>query len=922
MTLGASVSTPAADRDDRKLRRERYAGVWNILASLFITALTITAMETCSRFVAPVPSPSPVLLLAVCSAAFLGGLPAGVLSAAMCMLYGAYCFAEPGPPLRYTQDHTMRLITLSAAAPAMALLVGALRRRSETAAREISRQQSERRFLMSFDRAAVGMATVSLGGRWMRVNPKLCELLGYECGALLDKSWQETIVTEDTPPIDAQVQQLISGAIDSFQVEARQIRGSDKRIIWTQQTVTLIRDEENRPDHLVLVVSDISDRKSADEARRRAEGAVRRSERQLRQAVIEAPIPMIMHTEDGQIIQVSSAWTELSGYAPSDIPDFQTWLTKAHAQDAAHVDRSIRQLFDAAEGAGFRDREFIVSTKSGEKRIWSFSSSSPGVLEDGRRYMVTMARDVTLRRRAEAALAQSEHRYRSLVSATAQVVWTTSANGDIVDELPTWQEFTGQTYEQYKGQAWLNAVHPEDRQRVSESWRRALRSNSVFEEEFRVRAAADGSWREMLSRGVPVLDVTGRVREWVGTLRDVTERRQAVEQLRRAKDAAEAANHAKDQFLAALSHELRTPLTPVLLSAAALGEDDSLPPSVREDLAIIRRNVDLEARLIDDLLDLTRVARGKLQLDLRPVDVSVCLEAAIDVCCDDARSKGISINVKLPGTPEHLYVRADAARLQQVLWNLLKNAVKFTPVGGTISVVCDTSHTDVVRLDVIDTGIGIAPDALPKIFDAFEQGNTSISKQFGGLGLGLAISKALVDMHGGKLSATSEGVGKGATFTVELPTIPVPQDMHTEIVVPARRDRSDAWRARRLPAVASKPLSILLVEDHDATSRVLSMLLRRLNHRVTTAADLASARQCAQQQQFDLLISDIGLPDGSGLDLMRELREKYKDQLKGICLSGYGMDQDVIQSRAAGFAFHLTKPVDFPKLKATIESVA
>ena len=373
----------------------------------------------------------------------------------------------------------------------------------------------------------------------------------------------------------------------------------------------------------------------------------------------------------------------------------------------------------------------------------------------------------------------------------------------------------------------------------------------------------------------------------------------------RAKEEAEAANRAKDDFLAALSHELRTPLTPVLLTATALENDPSISEDLRQQLSLMRRNVELEARLIDDLLDLTRIARGKLQLHLRVLDPHVCLDAALEVCRDELLSKGLRLTSHRSG--ELRAIHGDPARLQQVFWNIIKNAVKFTPSGGEIRVDA-RGEGDRWRLKVIDTGIGIAPELLPKIFDAFEQGTESINRQFGGLGMGLAISRVLVEMHGGVLAAASDGEGKGATFTIDLPSVDAPID---EPLAP-QNPASDETRA-------SRPLRILLVEDHDATSHVLVLLLRRLHHEVTAAPTIADARKEADRKSFDLLISDLGLPDGSGLDLMRELRAKFN--VTGICLSGYGMDRDVVLSREAGFARHLTKPVDFRSLKATIESV-
>lgn len=385
----------------------------------------------------------------------------------------------------------------------------------------------------------------------------------------------------------------------------------------------------------------------------------------------------------------------------------------------------------------------------------------------------------------------------------------------------------------------------------------------------------------------------------------------ANEELRRAKDAAEAANSAKDRFLAVLSHELRTPLNPVLVGISALLEDHETPAGLRPVLEVARRNVELEARLIDDLLDVTRIAQGKLTLSREIVDVHALVHRAADICRDDLKAAGLRLDITLDAN-EH-YVDGDPARLQQIVWNLVKNAVKFTPRGGSITIrsrnrACDEAQPDLV-IDVIDSGIGIAPESLDKIFRAFEQGGETITQRFGGLGLGLAISRSLAEAHGGRLTVRSEGVGRGATFTAELPTVPTPEPSTNGARPVLPRDQ------------AVTDISILVVEDNEDTLGVLARLLRGLGHRACTANGFRTALDVeAREGPFDLVISDIGLPDGSGLDLMRCLRAR--GPIRGIALSGYGMDADVRKSADAGFTAHLVKPVDFNRLEEAIRHVA
>jgi CheY-like chemotaxis protein len=277
--------------------------------------------------------------------------------------------------------------------------------------------------------------------------------------------------------------------------------------------------------------------------------------------------------------------------------------------------------------------------------------------------------------------------------------------------------------------------------------------------------------------------------------------------------------------------------------------------------------------------------------------------SAIDIC---QREGSARLATELKAT-RHL-VRGDGARLQQVFWNLINNAQKFTAPGGSITVRSAGAPGGRVRIEVIDTGVGIDPDIVPRLFTAFEQGDLRTTRQFGGLGLGLAISRKLVDLHGGTIAAASAGKGRGATFAVELPTALAPAP------VPA------GPAPRGGPAAAAEPLRILLVEDHEASQRVLKKLLERMGHRVVAASTLSSARAAASAQPFDILLSDLGLPDGSGLQLMQELRDRFAG--RAVALTGYGMEEDVRNSAAAGFAAHLTKPIDQHRLAETIREVA
>jgi CheY-like chemotaxis protein len=362
---------------------------------------------------------------------------------------------------------------------------------------------------------------------------------------------------------------------------------------------------------------------------------------------------------------------------------------------------------------------------------------------------------------------------------------------------------------------------------------------------------------------------------------------------------AEAANQAKDQFLAMLSHELRTPLTPVLALVSKLERSPGLgQEELRRNLAIIRKNVELEARLIDDLLDLTRITRGRIELHREAVPLHPLLEQAIQICCADAVAADrlrVEVDLRAPDP----WVWVDGPRLLQVFWNVLSNAVKFTPPGGTIRVSTELDEGMIV-VEISDTGIGIEPGLLLSIFDAFEQGDGT-AHRFGGLGLGLAIGKSILDLHGGSLTARSDGQGRGSTFAARIPLYDGPVK---EALPPEVESRPDP---------VARPRSILLVEDHADTAEAMAEILRERGHRVVVAGSLGGALAAADEGSgINLVISDLGLPDGSGLTLMRELKARYG--LPGIAISGYGMEEDLRQSAAAGFSVHLTKPITIDRL--------
>lgn len=610
-----------------------------------------------------------------------------------------------------------------------------------------------------------------------------------------------------------------------------------------------------------------------------------------------------------------------------------------HYSGSEDVDLPMRELLLVP----FKRQGKLVGT------VWVISHEKEGhfTAEDVRlltslSVFATAALDAQATSEAQAAaqlkLDEMDFKLEAALAAGSIATWTWDIiqNRVFVDTLGarmfgvSEQDAQGGPVEKY-----LAAIHPDDRDSVGALIQQAINHGDSFEAEYRL--TNDDGFRWVLARGKILRNPAGKAILFPGVLMDITDRKlaeldqekrqqQESSALRSAHEEAVALSRAKDEFLAALSHELRTPLNPALMLAGEAAKNPDYSREARRDFEAVRKNIELEARLIDDLLDITRISNGKFVLYRSVKDLHHILRDAVDKIGANAQEKSIAMNWQLEARDS--FVFADPVRLQQVFWNVLKNAVKFTPSGGRIEVEsCNSADGRHIQMLFRDSGIGIESDELTSIFEAFAQGRHAANNHshiFGGLGLGLAISKKIVEAHGGSISATSPGKDQGATFVIELPTTTLAQLSADPLPQPCSQAQ-DTLIERDAPlaqsVIPASSLRILIVEDHDDTRLILRRLLVRRSHEVHMAANCQEALQEIHHHPFDLVLCDIGLPDNDGYALLHEIHQ-IRPGLPAVAMTGYGMESDQEMSAQAGFLAHLTKPVSLAALEDTLRGLS
>jgi PAS domain S-box-containing protein len=516
---------------------------------------------------------------------------------------------------------------------------------------------------------------------------------------------------------------------------------------------------------------------------------------------------------------------------------------------------------------------------------------------------------------------QTAHRVRNLTDLMPLCVWAANRDGRITYTNKAWAEYTGLDARAANDRGHLEVIHPDDRERVLAAWTEAVRSGEPLVVEYRLRRQFDGAYRWHLGRAVPERGVRGAIVGWIATATDIDDQKDAETRLTelaaRAESAradAELASRMKDEFLATVSHELRTPLNAIYGWTRMVRSGELDRRQAEKAMQTIERNTRAQIKLVEDLLDVSRIVAGKLTLDLKTVSPSDVVRTAVDAMMPTATQKGVQLAAIIDPSP--CRISGDPNRLQQVVWNLIANGIKFTPPGGRVEVVVG-SVDDHVEIEVNDSGNGIAPEFLPHVFDAFRQADGSSTRSHGGLGLGLAIVKHIVELHHGAVDVHSGGSGLGARFVVKLPLV-VAKEGTMVAEWPSRSSGAFA-RVREL-----RDIRVLVVDDDEDSRDMLTMVFEQYGAAVERAGSAAEALAAIERQRPTILLSDVGMPGEDGHALIRRVRDAERVSggcLPAIALTGYATAEDGARALAAGFQLHIAKPVDPAELLVLVSSL-
>jgi PAS domain S-box-containing protein len=732
--------------------------------------------------------------------------------------------------------------------------------------------EGEWRFRAIVENAHVGVTHSLPDGRFDFVNRTFCEMLGYTAEQMRSKTWRDLTHPDDLAADLALSRRLFAGEIPYYTLEKRYIR-QDGSIVWAHLFANYIPDGDGRPCRGVGIVVDLTERK-------RAERALRDSQESLWLAKHAARIGTFDWDLRSNVIQLDERTYELWGIEPSEPITFEVLRSGIHRDDRTSTQRALERAFDP-NGDGQHFATYRVIHRVNGTTRWveatgrvSFEAAAPA-------RMVGIVQDVTDRKFAEEKLRASEERFRELANNIDQFAWTCDDLSFRTWYNDRWYEYTGTTFEEMRGEGWKRVHDPAHLDRVVAHLQKCMQSGRPWEDTYPLRGK-DGRYRWFLSRAVPIRDASGRVVRWFGTDTDVTE-------LRLLQEAQQEADRRRHEFLAMLAHELRNPVAPIRSAAEVLLRRMPHDEQQRPLLAMVQRQAGQLARLLDDLLDAARVSQGRIELRRELLAVSQCIALAVEMVEPLIREKHHRLLVTQLARP--LYVYADRVRLTQCIANVLTNAAKYTDPGGEIRI--DTcARGDELIVAVSDTGVGISAELLPRVFERFVQNERALDRSQGGLGIGLSICKQLIEMHAGRIVASSHGLGRGSTFSLSLPLAEAP-----DIAV---RDASTAVEARH---------RVLIVDDNRDAADSLAMLLQLEGHETKAVYSAEEALEQAVAYQPETVLLDIGLPRMDGYEVARRIKAAGVP-VRLVALTGYGQPEDRQRSAAAGFDVHLVKPVE------------
>ena len=622
--------------------------------------------------------------------------------------------------------------------------------------------------------------------------------------------------------------------------------------------------------------------------------ALRESEQRFRVIADAAPMLVWMSGTDKLCHFFNKGWLAFTGRSLEQELG-NGWTEGVHPDDLERCLRTYTTAFDARE---VFEMEYRLRHCSGRYR-WVFDRGIPRFDANGtfEGYIGSLI-DVDERRQAEDSLRESEARFRMLADNMSQLAWTCDRLGNVTWYNRRWLEYTGLTFEEMQGWAWSKVQHPDHLDRVVARVKRSAETGEVWEDTFPLRGK-DGSYRWFLSRAVPIRDEAGEIARWFGTNTDVTEQRALEEALRDA-------DRRKDEFLATLAHELRNPLAPIRNSLHILRLTGRQDPGTERVGEMMERQVNHMVRLVDDLLEVSRITRGKIELRSELVEVETVVQNAVESSRPLIDAGGHRLNLALP--PEALNLEGDPVRLTQVFANLLNNAAKYTDRGGQIWLTVRRDG-DAVSISVRDTGTGIEPEMLPRVFEMFAQIDRNASRAQGGLGIGLTLVKRLVEMHGGSVEARSEGLGRGSEFVVRLP-------------LAAGRSLADRPSTDIDLAAAPATLRVLVVDDNRDAAESLAVLLKLLGVEVQVVTSGRDALEAVPAYKPAVVLLDIGMPGMDGYEVARRIRAQpeFRD-ITLIALTGWGQDEDRHRTHSVGFDYHLVKPADIGALQTLLMSL-